>query len=270
MQYALIDSGNQYKLEQFGDILLARPCAQAIWKPVLSDKKWKEANALFTREPSNKWESKKNLPKSWVVEWKGVRFKVAPTDFGHVGLFPEHGLVWDWMRGRIVKGMRVLNLFAYSGGVTLAAAQEGAEVCHLDASKTMVALARENAALNGLEKAPIRWIVEDVLKFLQREVRRKNQYEGIILDPPTFGRGNKGELFKIEKDLPLILEACVELLSPKAAFLILSSHTPGYTPLVLDHLLRQACSSRKGQVESGEMMIPGPLNLPSGTYARFF
>jgi 23S rRNA (cytosine1962-C5)-methyltransferase len=161
----------------------------------------------------------------------------------------------------------ILNLFAYTGGATLAAAKAGADVCHVDASKTTVAWARENAALNKLEKAPIRWIVDDVVKFLRREVRRGIRYDGIILDPPTFGRGNKGEVFKIEKDLPEILDLCFQLLTPEPLFVILSSHTPGYTPLVLSHLLMQAKGGRKGTIEMGEMVIPGPLDLTSGTYA---
>src|SRR3569832_2195063 len=197
MKYQLLDSGAEQKLERFGQYLLSRPCSQAVWKTALSPGEWKKADATFTREPANKWMGT-TLPASWVVEHQGIRFKLMPTDFGHVGMFPEHALLWTWMRNRIKQGSQILNLFAYTGGVTLAAAQAGAEVCHVDASKTTVAWARENCALNELEKAPIRWIVDDVIKFLQREVRRGRTYDGIILDPPTFGRGSKGEVFKIE------------------------------------------------------------------------
>jgi 23S rRNA (cytosine1962-C5)-methyltransferase len=270
MSYALIDSGNEQKLERFGDYTLVRPCSQAVWKPAKEKRLWEQADAVFSREPANKWKMVRKLPASWVVEWGGVKFKIAPTDFGHLGVFPEHALLWKWMAGKISKGTKVLNLFAYSGGATLAAALAGAEVCHLDASKTIVAWARENAALNELEKAPIRWIVDDVLKFLKREIRRGVRYEGIILDPPTFGRGNQGEVFKIERDLTPILEMCRELLSAHPKFLILSSHTPGYTPLVMHHLMTQAMAGLKGTIEAGEMVIPGPLELPSGTYARWF
>lgn len=265
MKYQLLDSGSEQKLERFGQFVLSRPCSQAVWKPVMGKQEWHDIDASFTREPANRWMASPPLPTSWVVEHQGIKFKLMPTDFGHVGMFPEHALLWAWMRDKLKKGSKVLNLFAYTGGVTLAAAQAGAEVCHVDASKTTVAWARENCALNGLEKAPIRWIVDDVIKFLQREVRRGNFYDGIILDPPTFGRGSKGEVFKIEKDLPEILRLCFSL---KPSFVILSSHTPGYTPLVLHHLLKQA--SEGGKIEMGELVIPGPLDLTSGTYARWY
>ena len=265
MKYKLLDSGKEQKLEQFGEHILARPCSQAVWNPLLSPSEWKGAKATFTREPANRWVGA--LPSSWVVEHEGVLFKLMPTDFGHIGMFPEHGALWSWMRQHLSTKSRLLNLFAYTGGATLVAAQTGAEVCHVDASKTSVAWARENAALNGLEKAPVRWIIDDVLKFLGREVRRGQQYTGIILDPPTFGRGSKGEVFKIEKDLPEILRLCFSLLSPGPSFVILSSHTPGYTPLVLRHLLYQ--EKKEGKIEMGELTIRGPLDLPSGTYARW-
>lgn len=270
MQYSLLDSGNQNKLEQFGDYTLVRPCAQAVWKPSLDQKTWKEADAIFTREPSNRWVASPPLPNAWTVECEDILFKVMPTDFGHIGIFPEHALLWKWMKQKMQKKCSILNLFAYTGGATLVAAKAGADVCHVDASKTTVAWARENAALNKLEKAPVRWIVDDAIKFLGREVRRGIRYDGIILDPPTFGRGSQGEVFKIEKDLPVILDLCFQLLSPDPQFVILSSHTPGYTPLVLHHLLLQAKESRKGTIEMGEMVIPGPLDLTSGTYARWY
>jgi 23S rRNA (cytosine1962-C5)-methyltransferase len=268
MKYKLLDSGSEQKLERFGSFVLSRPCSQAVWRPSLATTEWKKADAFFTREPANRWTASPPLPASWVVEHQGIRFKLMPTDFGHVGMFPEHAMLWTWMRERLKEGSQVLNLFAYTGGVTLAAAKVGAEVCHVDASKTTVAWARENCALNGLEKAPIRWIVDDVIKFLERELRRGRSYDGIVLDPPTFGRGNKGEIFKIEKDLSEILRLCFLLLSKKPSFVILSSHTPGYTPLVLHHLLKQASSV--GTIEMGELVIPGPLDLVSGTYARWY
>ncbi len=269
MSYKLLDSGNQSKLEQFGDYTLARPCSQAVWKPTLSEREWEEADSVFTREPSNRWVGK--LPQSWKMEWDEIIFKLSPTDFGHIGIFPEHALLWNWMKDRIRKKCSILNLFAYTGGATLVAAKSGAEVCHVDASKTAVSWARENAALNRLEKASIRWIVDDVIKFLKREVRRGSKYDGIILDPPTFGRGAKGEVFKVDKDLPIILDLCFQLLTDKPLFLILSSHTPGYTPLILHHLLYQAQESfRSGTIEMGEMVIPGPLDLTSGTFARWY
>jgi 23S rRNA (cytosine1962-C5)-methyltransferase len=263
MSYHLLDSGDGQKWEKFGDYILQRPCAQAVWRPMQKI----EADAQFTRE--ERWHIRKKLPKSWTVLHGGVNFKVTPTEFGHLGLFPEHADLWEGMRPHIKKGARVLNLFAYSGGVTLAAAQEGAEVCHLDASKGMVDWARENATLNHLEKAPIRWIVDDALKFLKREQKRQSPYDGIVLDPPTFGRGSKGEVFKIEKEILPLLELCSELLTPKPLFVIFSCHTPGFTPMVLRHLLGQTMP--KGSIEVGEMALhsPGALAIPSGSFAKW-
>jgi 23S rRNA (cytosine1962-C5)-methyltransferase len=236
----------------------------------LPQQRWEEADAIFTREPSNRWIKKTAIASPWVIEHESVRFKLMPTDFGHIGIFPEHAMLWKWFQSRIDRKSTILNLFAYTGGATLAAALKGAEVCHVDASKAAVAWARENSMLNGLDKAPIRWIVDDVIKFLKREVKRGRLYTGILLDPPTFGRGNKGEVFKIERDLADILELCFSLLSNEAPFLILSSHTPGYTPLVLKHLIQEAKAARKGTIEIGELTVPGPFELPSGTYARWY
>ena len=191
--YQLLDSGNGRKWERFGDFILNRPCSQAIWRP----KGTCEPHATFSREEGTKWTFQKKLPASWEIQIEGVTMKIAPTDFGHLGVFPEHASLWNWMRERITSGTKVLNLFAYSGGATLAAAQKGASVCHLDASKAMVDWARENADLNNLSSAPIRWIVDDAIKFLRREVKRKNRYDGILLDPPTFGRGSKGKCLKL-------------------------------------------------------------------------
>ena len=269
LEYELLDSGDGQKLERFGDFVLNRPCQQAVWRPTLK-KEWDQAAATFTREKEkNHWTYKQKLPASWKVRVGGVQFKIAPTDFGHLGVFPEHADLWEWMRSSLTKSSRILNLFAYSGGVTLAAAQEGAQVCHLDASKGMVDWARENAALNGLEKAPIRWIVDDVLKFLKREKKRESKYEGIILDPPTFGRGSAGEVFKIERDILPLLELCSELLSEKPKFVIFSCHTPGFTPLCMRHLLGQTMP--KGHIEVGEMALhsPGAIAIPSGSFGRW-
>jgi 23S rRNA (cytosine1962-C5)-methyltransferase len=275
MTYALLDSGHGQKLERFGPFTLARPASQAIWKPTLPKESWEGADALFTREEGNGWLLRKKLPDSWIVDVQGVRFKIAPTDFGHLGVFPEHSLLWQTIRQLVesrTEKPNILNLFAYSGGATLVAGRAGARVCHLDASKGMVSWARENAELNGLGAVPIRWIVDDVMKFLKREVKRGVRYDGIILDPPSFGRGNQGEVFKIERDLPPILEICFELLSPKPLFVILSSHTPGFTPLVLHHLLFQMMQGVVGHLECGELIIPSEngVNLPSGHFARWY
>ncbi len=272
MQYELLDSGNLQKLEKFGDYLLVRPCSQAVWKPTAPQSLWESASATFTREEGNRWIYHKKLPKEWTTELAHVRFKIAPTDFGHLGIFPEHSYLWDFMRPHLEKrkGAKLLNLFAYSGGASLVAASCGAHVCHLDASKGMVAWARENAALNNLQGAPIRWIIDDVSKFLAREQKRGVRYDAIILDPPSFGRGNQGEIFKIDRDLHNLLSSCTALLSDDPLFLILSTHTPGMTPLVMGHLLGQ-WMGKEGKIETGEMCIHGKtLPLPCGSFARWY
>lgn len=270
MTYKLIDSGNQQKLEQFGDVLLIRPCAQALWSPALSKSVWQKADASFTREGGNQWQIHKKIPESWTVTIGDIHFKISPTDFGHLGVFPEHSLFWPAMVSSIKskKDPHILNLFAYSGGATLAALKAGARVCHLDASKGMVTWARENAALNHLREAPVRWIVDDVMKFLIREKKRENYYDGIILDPPSFGRGNQGEVFKIERDIIPLLKACKEILTTMPLFVIFSTHTPGMTPLVMQHLMEEIMP--KGIIETGEMMIPNEKRpLPCGSYVRW-
>lgn len=269
MSYTLIDSGNQEKLEQFGEYILRRPCAQALWRPLETKSVWDKAHATFTRDGGNQWRRHTKLPEIWTAEIEGIKFKISPTDFGHLGVFPEHSIFWNWMTPLIQKRgtPNILNLFAYSGGATLAAARAGAKVCHLDASKGMVAWARENAALNGLQDAPIRWIVDDVTKFLAREKKRGVRYEGIILDPPSFGRGNQGEIFKIENDILPLLEACRDVLSDDPLFMIFSTHTPGMSPLVMQYLMEE--TMKGGTIETGEMAIPGKRPLPAGSYARW-
>ena len=272
--YELLDSGNGAKLERFGEIVLARPCAQAVWQPQ-RPARWKSADATFDREDGNRWHGRNRLPQEWVIDVDGTRFRLSGTDFGHLGIFPEQRAQWTWIRETVAaagRPVRVLNLFAYSGGSTLAAARGGAEVCHLDASKGMVQWARANAALNGLENHPIRWIVDDAHKFLNREIRRGRRYDGIILDPPTYGRGGNGETYKIERDLTETLRLCRALLSDSPLFLLLSAHTPGHTPIVLGNVLTQALRGLGGAVTSGEMVLAGAPDvflLPSGAYARW-
>lgn len=272
--YELLDSGNGAKLERFGEVVLARPCAQAVWQPQ-RPARWKEADATFDREEGNRWHGRSRLPKEWAIDVDGTRFRLSGTDFGHLGIFPEQRAQWAWIRETVAaahRPLRVLNLFAYSGGSTLAAARAGAEVCHLDASKGMVQWARANAALNGLESHPIRWIVDDAHKFLNREIRRGRRYDGIILDPPTYGRGGNGETYKIERDLTETLRLCRALLSDAPRFLLLSAHTPGHTPVVLSNVLTQALRGLGGAVSAGEMLLTGAPDvfpLPSGAYARW-
>lgn len=276
--YALLDSGHGRKLERFGQYVIARPCAQAVWNPSLPPAAWAKADATFTRETDTKWSSTGHLPDSWTITVSGITFKISPTDFGHLGIFPEQKEFWQWIQETVKnatasgRSINVLNLFAYSGGSTLAAAKGGAKVCHLDASKGMVAWARENAALSHLENAPIRWIIDDVAKFLVREAKRGVRYDGIILDPPSFGRGSRGEIFKIEDDLQKILDDCLALLSDQPLFVLFSCHTPGFSPIVMHHLISQMMAKHPGTIDVGEMALRGDktvLPLPSGVYARW-
>ena len=239
--YELLDAGDGRKLERFGRYVLQRPCSQALWRPSRPDSEWSRADAAFDREDGNRWHGRGNLPKSWQITTAGIVFKLG--------------------------GARVLNLFAYSGGSTLAAALGGAEACHLDAAKGMVDWARENAALNGLSGHPIRWIVDDAHKFMRREIRRGRSYDAIILDPPTFGRGAGGELYKIERDLKETLALVKDLLSDKPLFVLFSSHTPGLSPIVAENILGQLFPTAK--LDSGEMLLEGrALPCPSGIYCR--
>ena len=271
--YELLDSGGGRKFERFGRVTLVRPCSQAMWRPE-NPSAWSRATATFDREEGNHWNGRNALPSEWTIETAGMRFKLSGTDFGHLGIFPEQRAQWNWIRGMVGERgtgngerARVLNLFAYSGGSTIAAAQGGAEVCHLDASKGMVQWARENAALNGLQGHPIRWIVDDVHKFLRREFRRERRYDGVILDPPTFGRGAGGETYKIERDLQETLALVKGVLSGKPRFVLFSSHTPGLSCMVAENIIAQEFPSAR--VETGEMLLEGRGRpCPSGIYCR--
>jgi len=272
--YELIDSGDGRKLERFGKFVLARPCAQAMWRPSLPAAEWSRADASFDREDGNRWHGRGNLPKEWQITAAGIRFRLGGTDFGHLGIFPEQMAQWRWIRKSVGEwGMgngervKVLNLFAYSGGSTMAAALGGAEVCHLDASKGMVEWARGNAKLNGLGDWPIRWIVDDAHKFMKREIRRGRRYDAIVLDPPTFGRGAGGEMYKIERDLGETLGLVKSLLSDRPLFVLFSSHTPGLSVHVAENVIGQLFPSAR--IESGEMLLEGSsLSCPSGIYCR--
>ena len=268
--YELLDSGDGRKLERFGKYVLARPCSQALWRPALDESAWLRADASFDREEGNRWHGRGNLPKAWNIETAGIKFKLGGTDFGHLGIFPEQRTQWEWIMDRMRgtgKGKRVLNLFAYSGGSTMAAALGGAEVCHLDASKGMVEWARDNARLNGLADAPIRWIVDDAHKFMKREIRRGRRYDAVVLDPPTFGRGAGGEMYKIERDLKETLSLVGDLLVDCPSFVLFSSHTPGISPVAAENILGQLFHN--ADLESGEMLLEGEgLSCPSGIYCR--
>jgi 23S rRNA (cytosine1962-C5)-methyltransferase len=275
--YELLDSGSFQKLERFGSVVLSRPCAQAVWQQTLPKSDWQKVTATFFRDGGNQWRGRDKLPETWVIDVDGTKFQLSSTDFGHLGIFPEQRDQWRRIREtcaeyakRHGRPARVLNLFAYSGGSTLAAALAGAEVCHVDASKGMVDWARKNAALNGLEEKPVRWIVDDVTKFLERELRRERQYDLLILDPPSYGRGAKGEVFKIENDLPPLLALLGKLMSPQPLGVLLSCHTPELTPISLHHMLLQQFGRKGGKVEHGEMQLRGAkdvLPVPSGSFA---
>ncbi len=277
--YELLDSGGGRKLERFGPCVLARPAAQAVWRPSLPPSRWQGAHASFDRDGGQRWHRRDALPESWVIEMGGLRFRLAATDFGHLGVFPEQREQWGWLGERVAEAARrlgrppaVLNLFAYSGGATLAALRAGASACHVDASKGMVEWARENAALNGLETAPVRWIAEDVHKFLRRELRRGRRYDAVVLDPPTFGRGPSGEVYKIEQEIVTTLDLCRAVMSDTPMLVLLTSHTPGFSPQVLANLLAFGWPDMRGRIECGEMLLtgrPGVAALPSGSWARW-
>ena len=272
--YQLYDTGEGMKLESWAGIWLSRPDPQAIWKKQCPGK-WEKAAAVYRRSSAGggHWEYKRKLPERWEVEIGGLRFYVRPTGFKHTGLFPEQSCNWAFIREHTAPGDRVLNLFAYTGGATLAAAAAGAEVAHVDAAKGMVAWARENAALSGLSDRPIRYIVDDCLKFVKREQRRGRQYEGIIMDPPSYGRGSGGEVWKLEDSIAELVEEAAKLLSPRAKFFLLSSYTTGLSAVVTGNLLEQYVRSRLGgRIEADTLAIPveqSRLYLPCGTTARW-
>lgn len=276
-QYALLDSGDGQKFERFGRYTLVRPAGQAIGRPQLSKDVWKKADAWFTREEGCRW--LKKIEGEWIVDILGIKFRLSPTDFGHLGVFPEQKELWEWVKEQIHQGqkelnrpLKALNLFAYSGGATMIAAREGAHVCHLDASKGMVSWAKENARLNRLDDKPIRWMIDDVKKFLLRELRRESFYDAIILDPPTFGKGSQGQIFKFESDLYELLDMCRALLSSEPRFILLSCHTPNISPIGLRNTLHQVMAEKGGVIEDGELLLRGEESiypLPNGIYARW-
>lgn len=275
--YVLLDSGNFEKLEQIGPYRLIRPSPQAMWKPARADSLWTSAHARYHRSSAGggRWEYRSELPGKWSISCYRLTMEIRLTDFGHIGLFPEQAPNWQWIQeqvGRKKAPVKVLNVFAYSGGSTLAAAAAGAEVVHVDAARGMESWARENAKLSALDGHPIRWLVDDVTRFIRREIRRRSRYDGIILDPPSFGRGSRGEVWKIEDDLPSLLDQCCQILRPSPLFFLLSAHTPGITPLSLENLLADVMGRFRGSLSSAEMVIPeekGARVLPSGAMARW-
>ena len=275
--YELIDTSSGEKLERWGEVRLIRPDPQIIWKtPKGAD--WQKADAHYHR--SNKgggqWETLKKLPESWQVNYDGLVFKISPTGFKHTGLFPEQAVNWDLFRKLIREAGRpisVLNLFAYTGGATLACLQAGAAVCHVDASKGMVQWAKDNAALSGLSDRPVRWIVDDCEKFVQREIRRGHHYDAIIMDPPSYGRGPGGEVWQLEEKIYDLLSLCTGVLSDKPLFFALNSYTTGLSPSVMAHLLGVTLGRQfEGEITADEIGLPesrSGLTLPCGSTALF-
>lgn len=278
-EYELIDSGQGEKLERFGNYVLSRPDKEALWQKEMSKSVWGKADLLFEREgKKTKWIIKNKTPNNWQIKYGGLNFLIKPTSFKHIGLFPEQVSNWNWMEKIIKKEklsrkeINVLNLFAYTGGATLTCARAGANVCHVDASKQSVSWARENAKLSSLEGAPIRWIIDDAILFLKREIKRGRKYDAIIMDPPTFGHGPKDELWKIEDDFIDLIKLCQEILSDDPIFFLINGYTAGYSSVVYENNLKDIFKDKRGKIEGGELLIEHKNSnkmLPCGIFARW-
>ncbi len=274
--YEVIDCSEGEKLERWGSYTLLRPDPQVIWQTPKTDKHWRQLNAHYHRSSKGggEWEFF-DLPKQWDIHYEALTFRLKPFSFKHTGLFPEQAVNWDWFSEKIraaARPVRVLNLFAYTGGATLAAAAAGASVTHVDASKGMVTWAKENAAASGLEDAPIRWIVDDCVKFVEREIRRGKVYDAIIMDPPSFGRGPKGEIWKLEEAIYPLLLTCSKVLCSQPLFFLLNAYTTGLQPAVLSYLLSTALASYGGRVDAQEIGLRVSSNglvLPCGASGRW-
>ena len=275
--YEVIDTSHGEKLERWGDYLLVRPDPQVIWDTPRVHRGWKKRNAHYHRSSrgGGEWEFF-DLPQQWAIHYRELTFQLKPFSFKHTGLFPEQAANWDWFGGLIAgagRPVKVLNLFAYTGGATLAAAKAGAAVTHVDASKGMVTWARENARSSGLEDAPVRWIVDDCVKFVEREIRRGNHYDGIIMDPPSYGRGPKGEIWKIEDSVYHLVQLCASLLSEEPLFFLINSYTTGLAPSILSYMMSLEIQKRYGgTVRAEELGLPVTqtgLVLPCGSSGRW-
>ena len=275
--YEVIDTSTGEKLERWGDYILVRPDPQVIWNTPKNNAGWRKKNGHYHRsvKGGGEWEFW-NLPEEWSIHYKELTFHLKPFSFKHTGLFPEQAVNWDWFSELIRNAgrpIKVLNLFAYTGGATLSAAKAGANVTHVDASKGMVTWAKENAAASGLKDAPIRWLVDDCVKFVEREIRRGNQYDAIIMDPPSYGRGPKGEIWKIEESIYPFIELTTQILTDKPLFYLVNSYTTGLQPAVLTYMIQTALVPRfGGVVESSEIGLPVSSNglvLPCGASGRW-
>ena len=275
--YEILDMANGEKLERWGNIYLIRPDPQIIWKDKSYPNKWNMANARYNRSNTGggAWEYKKRLPESWQIKYKNLTFNIKPMGFKHTGLFPEQAVNWDWMIKKIKDSRReinVLNLFAYTGGATVACLSAGASVCHVDSSKGMTTWAKENVESSGLRDRPVRFIIDDVVKFVQREIRRGRKYDAIIMDPPSYGRGKNGEVWQFENNIADLVELCTKVLSDNPLFFLINSYTTGISAKVLENILYLNMKNVKGTISSGEIGLPmkdSKLVLPCGIYGRW-
>ena len=274
--YQILDMANGEKLEKWNNITLVRPDPQIIWKQKTYPEKWKKADAKYSRSNTGggAWNYNKKLPSAWQVKYKDLVFNIKPMGFKHTGLFPEQAVNWDWMINKIKstnKEIKVLNLFAYTGGATVACLSAGASVCHVDSSKGMVSWAKENFTSSGLQDRKVRYIVDDVVKFVNREIRRGNKYDAIIMDPPSYGRGTNGEVWKFEDNIYDLVELCSKVLTDKPLFFLINSYTTGISSMVLENILKLNIHA-KGKFSNGEIGIPmqnSNLVLPCGIYGRW-
>ena len=273
--FEVLDTGEGEKLERWGDILLARPDPQVIW-PRENERLWQKAQAHYTRSErgGGAWEFKEKLPDRWVIAYRDLKFYVRPTGFKHTGLFPEQAANWDAMASMISKrpGAKVLNLFAYTGGASLACAAAGAHVTHVDAAKGMVQWAKDNRALSQLPETSFRFIVEDALAFVKREIRRGSRYDGVVMDPPSYGRGPTGEVWKLENELFGLADTCAQVLSDRPLFFFINSYTTGFQPAVLQNILGKTVERKfGGRIDSQELCLPVRSGgvLPCGATGRW-
>ncbi len=276
--YKILDMADGQKLEKWGDVILSRPDPQIIWKSKSYPEKWKNINATYHRSKTGggSWEFTKKMPQQWRIKYKELTFNIKPMGFKHTGIFPEQAVNWDWMIEKIrnaKRDIKVLNLFAYTGGATVACSYAGASVCHVDSSKGMVAWAKDNIKSSGLEERPVRYIVDDVVKFVNREIRRGNKYDAIIMDPPSYGRGANGEVWQFENNIYDLVELCTKVLSDNPLFFLINSYTTGISSKVLEDILNLTINKEyNGKVTSGEIGLPmedSKLVLPCGIYGRW-
>lgn len=275
-KYELLDSGSGRKLERFGKYILDRIETQALWNKSLSQSEWDRADAVFRRvdERHGEWINKNNIPDHWVLTYENLKLELRLTPFGHVGIFPDQSTQWNSIIKDIQSANRpikVLSLFTYTGAATLAAASGGAEVVHVDASKPAITWARENQKLSGLEIKPIRWIPEDALKFVKREVRRGTRYDAIIMDPPKFGRGTQGEVWKFEENFAELLDYCRQILSEQPLFLLITAYAVPISPITLNNIVEDTMRKHKGETHAGELGLKQKNEriLPTAIYCKW-